>query len=344
MSETTRRCQRDADGYRLPEHQADCRDRFCPGCIECTHDEAGNPIRHCGVRWRCTSHLGPDEHACPRCLGMIRRNLSGILNALAAMPEEAAEGSDSALSYAGPSAHPDGYRVRMLYNDRHGLDTEDYDQLDPWAMLGVRERMIREDLGHDQRILTSPSLGETCAYLDWVLTDLARDEQQTIVVADLLAETSRLRSHLEAVLRDSRAPEKGAPCPECPPRHCERGCDDCPHPAPRLVKRWAHYCDREDCDREHDTTGARDTWQCPRVSEHWWSEADYRMRISDDYLANADALTAEQIEAQHGIKASTVRAWASKEKVRKRGKDQRGRMLYDVEDTRKLGSREQRCS
>lgn len=316
-------CQRDDEGYRLPEHQPDCRDRNCPGCIECTHDDAGNPVRHCGIRWRCTSHLADDEYACPRCLRMIRSNLTGILSALTAMPPEVEEAGlqSPALSYAGPSAHPDGFRVRMLHNDAHGLDTEDYDQLDPWAMLGVRERMIREDLGHDDRVLTSATLGETCAYLEWVLTDLARDEGQVLIVADLLSETSRLKSHLEAVLRDSKAPEKGAPCPRCE------------KPAPRLVKRWAHWCERENCEREHDTTGARDTWQCPRVDEHWWSEADYRMRVSDKYLANADRLTAEQIESQHGVKAGTVRQWAYREIVRKRGKDQRGRVLYDVSDT-----------
>lgn len=315
-------CQRDDQGYRLTEHQDDCRDRDCPGCVECTHDDHGNPVRHCPIRKRCTTHLSFDEYACPRCLNLIRRNLTGILDAVAAMPPEAEEsGIDSpALNHATPSAHPESYRARMRHNTTIGHDTEDYDQQDPWAMLGVRERMIRTDLGHD-RVLVSPTLAETCAYLGWVLTDLARDEQQTLIVADLLDETSRLRSHLEAVLHDSRAPERGAPCPRCT------------KPAPRLVKRWAHWCDREDCTREHDTSGARDTWQCPRDEDHWWSEADYRMRVSDQYLANARRLTAEQMETQHGVKAGSVRGWASKGLVAKRGKDQRGRTLYDVDDT-----------
>lgn len=328
-------CQRDDDGYRLREHQDDCRDRACPGCQPCTHDDAGNPVRHCNISWRCTTHLSDNEYACPRCLIMIRRNLTGILDALTAMPPEAEETGieGAALTYAGPSAHPDSYRARMLNNAATGGDTEDYDQLDPWAMLGVRERMIRVDLGHADRILTSPTLAQTCAYLDWVLTDLARDEQQTVIVSDLLSETGRLRSHLEAVLHDSRSPEKGAPCPRCPrPKPEDRDDPDAPR-APRLVKRWAHYCDREDCTREHDTTGARDTWQCPRDDDHWWSEADYRLRVSDDYLAHAQRLTAEQMETQHGVKAGTVRVWATRELVAKRGKDQRGRTLYDVADT-----------
>ena len=312
-------CSRTGDTYATRDHRRECVARDCPGCQPCTHDDRGTPVRHCEARWKCTTHLAPNLYACARCTDKVRANLTRIITALAAMPIEAEDAglAAEALIYAGPSAHPGAWRARMLHNAAHDRPTEDPDQNDPWHMLGVRERRIRLELGHD-RLLVSPSLTSTCGYLDWVLTDLARNPDHLGYVRDLLTETGRLADHLEAVLRDSKTPERGAPCPRCPT------------PAPRLLRRWAHWCDEPDCDREHDLTGARDTWQCPRTVEHWWSEADYRLWVSDDYLANASRLTADQIESQHGIKSGTLRKWVERGKVHRRGTDQFGRVLYDV--------------
>lgn len=273
----TCRYDRDAKAHLTREHLADCTSTTCAGCRPCTHDEHGNPARHCRVRTRCTSHLGWTEHACPVCLGKIRGNLNRIMVALAAMPAELevvgrTDRTAAARYVPGSTAHPGSWRARMRYNAKTGGFIEDHDETDPWQMLGLRERMIREDLGHDHR-LVSESLAGTSGYLAWVLTDLSRDAERVPVIADLMAETSRLADLLESVLRDSRKPEQGAPC-----RSCEK-------PAPKLILKPGHWCEREDCTREHHADDSGDRWVCPRNPEHWWTTADYRRWVYADARA-----------------------------------------------------------
>lgn len=267
----TCRWDRDAEKHLLREHRTDCTTNGCLGCLPCTHDHDGNPVRHCRTRRRCTSHLPWGQYACSGCLAKIRSNLTRITDALALMPAEAevAGINSEAASYAGPSAHPGSAYARRRHSALNGRPFEDPDQADPWQMLGERERMIREDLGHDWR-LVSPTLAETCDYLTSVLTDLARDEGQTLIVADLLSESRRLAEHLESVLRDSRRPERGAPCRSCAT------------PAPRLQLVRAHWCDDADCEREHDTTEDGDRWVCPADRSHWWRPSDYRRWVYAD--------------------------------------------------------------
>lgn len=268
------RYDREAKKHVTREHLSECVDVACLGCKPCTHDDQGNPVRHCRTRNRCTSHLGWTEQTCPVCVGKVRTNLTRILTAMSLMPAEVEQvgrtDRTAAAGYVpGASAHPGAWRARRLYNAKTGGYVEDYDEGDPWQMLGLRERMIREDLGHDHR-LVSNTLAETCGYIAWVLTDLARDEQQVVVIAELMSETARLADHLEAILRDSRKPERGAPCRSCPT------------PAPRLQLRPGHWCDDEGCTRTHYADDSGDRWVCPSDREHWWSAADYRRWVYAD--------------------------------------------------------------
>lgn len=313
-------CKWTERGHVLRTHRHDCRANDCPGCEPCTNDANGNPVRHCGIRRRCTEHLEPGEYACPKCLGLIRGNMREIVECMAAMPHEAVfAGIESeAANLAGPHADVIVASWRLVNLSRQGVDKiEELDELDPYTALSRRERMIREDYGHDSDILCSPTLSGAVKYIDLMLTRMARDEQQTLVVAELMDVTAKVRGHVEAVLHASRSPERGAPCTICAP------------PAPRLRKRFLHY----------DLTGASDVWECPAdPNGHWWYEAEYRLWVTDDYLANASRLTAEQMEKAHGIKPGSLTGWAAKVNddgrplVRKRGKDQRGRVLYDVAD------------
>lgn len=269
---TVCRWDRDAKAHLTRAHLPECATVDCPGCQPCLLDGDGNPVRHCRTRLRCTSHLDWHEHTCATCLGKIRTNMSRLLDALALMPNEAAEtGIDSqAATLAGPHADAETYRRRMIANAARGLHTEEPDQYDPWQMLGIRERMIREDLGHADVTLTSETLAGTCSYLDWVLTDLARDPDQVPVLAELIRETGRLADHAEAVLHDSRKPERGAPCRSCPT------------PAPRLRLQRSHYCTDPDCARIHVADDSADRWVCPADRDHAWSTADYRRWVYAD--------------------------------------------------------------
>lgn len=313
--------------YLLRTHRNDCANRGCEGCTPCEADEHGNPVRHCEARRRCTGHLAWGEHVCPDCIGRIRRDMRATLDEMALMPTEAEHaGIDSAAAtLAGPVANRVLASWRLINASRAGLDVEELDESDPYTALSLRERMIREDLGHDLDTLVSPTLAGVIDYLDRVLPVLARDSGQVLVVADLLATAARVRGRAESARHNDRKPEVGVECPACPSTEEK--------PAPRLRRQWAHWCADPYCEREHDTTGARDNWQCPADKTHWWSEADYRLWVSGDYLANADRLTATDMATAHGIPAGSVTAWASRGLVRKRGTDARGRMLYDVGDT-----------
>ena len=52
------------------------------------------------------------------------------------------------------------------------------DLLHPGTCLSYWERLLREDLEHDAVTLVSDTISESRRYLDWVLTDLARDEDR----------------------------------------------------------------------------------------------------------------------------------------------------------------------
>lgn len=332
-------------GYFLPSHLPTCVDNTCPGCEPCTHDNQGNPVRHCEARDSCTSHLQPEEtKTCARCVGRTRRDLQQIEELTAhAYLEAIAAGVDSeAAALTGPAVDqvqwdrrktkirlallrlpadklPDPALLERYRDDRHH----------PYAVLARWEHTYRHAYGQPTTLRST--LSSARKYLDGMLDTIAQDPNEDF--PQFASEIARCRAHLEATIADSRKPERGAPCPLCP----EDLTADPPIRKPRLIRRYGHWCAREDCRREHDATGASDHWICPNNDDHRWTEAEYRLRIGQDHLDHAPALTATQIEERYGIKAGTIRSWASETKrlVHKRGRDASGRQLYDVNDARR---------
>lgn len=306
--------------HLLRSHLRTCGTNTCEGCEPCRTDDDGNPVRHCGnCRGKHSEHLAWGEFVCPRCVGRIRADMREIEDRSTELLVEAIfSGVDSeAANLAGPV--PDAVRwVWRKINERRAgvaeILIEEADFTHPLTCLTNWERELREDLGHDDEVLCSATISEARKYLDLVLTMLARSEAHVLVLAEMARDMRRCRAHVETVLRDSREPEKGAPCPTC----SEAASED--ERAPRLVMHRA----------DHDVTGAADVWRCPDVEAHWWSEADYRMRVGATYLQHADRLTASQMETQYDIKPSTLRTWAERGQVAKRGKDNQGRQTYDV--------------
>lgn len=263
------RWDREAKAHLTREHLADCVDRLCKGCQPCTtHNDTGNPVRHCRTRRRCTSHLGWTEHTCPECLGKIRTNLTAILDYLALMPFEATEQgiNSEPANLAGPHADYVSFNGRMLNADRNGEPTEDLDMLDPYICLTFYERTIREDLGHDTETLVSPTIAASAGYLAWVLTDLARSEEGAITLGGLLGATAELRKHIETALRNGKTPERGAPCPGC----TEEGVA-----AERLNRVYGHWCTEVGCRKVHYLDEAGDVWRCPSNPAHEWTHDAY---------------------------------------------------------------------
>ena len=311
----------DGFGYYLPSHERDCDDHACDGCEPC-------PERHCTARKTCTGHL---DHAhpltCPRCVGRTRADLREIVRLSGLMLDEAIEaGVDSeAAMLAGPAADPEASMWRRLASVEHLADIADDDDRHPLTVLGTWDMMLRED--YEQPTGLRCTIGRAADYLDGQLQRLAQDDEQDFPL--FASEIRACRSHLEDVLTEGQRRETGAPCPAC-------------SIAPPLVKRYAHWCDREDCTREHDATGAKDAWRCPACRAQW-SEAEYRLWVADDYLDNAEELTAADIELVTGIKANRVRVWAIRGHVDKRGRNTHGITLYDVGQAKRRAEMEDAC-
>lgn len=329
----------EAQGYLLASHMPTCRDRDCAGCQPCETDEHGDRTRHCTARRTCSEHLD-DAHplTCPRCIGRTRADLWRIQNLAHRMQVEAIRGraagvNSEAANLAGPAADYGQVVARKIGIRRavwaDATDPErvaaaipDDDPHHPRAVLGRWDMMIRED-GYGQPTRERITTGRAAAYLRSHLDALAQDPHQDWPL--FASEIRTCRTHLEAVLHDSRTPERGAPCPTC--AELVRRDDN----APRLVKRWAHWCTEDDCKREHDTTGAHDRWVCPANDRHRWTEAEYRQRVGGEYLANAEALTAAEIRDAWGIRPATLRSWAERGHVAKRGRNGFGQQTYDVD-------------
>lgn len=347
-------CYRTDDGWALDSHIPACTDRGCTGCTPCTHDDNGNPVRHCQHRDYCTTHLRPGEHACPRCVGKVRGNLDYILTSTAVLAAEAiVAGVDSeALNLSGPYANVVLARWHRVNTARTGGVLEETDWTHAGVALGEWESIVRELLGHDASLLVSDTLSATVSYLSWVLTDLARSEEHQDTLSALATAISELRNHIDAVLHDSRAPEKGAPCFTCALKAPAAAADD-PVRVPRLFKQHSHWCTRDSCDKEHDTTGVRDRWVCEKDESHRFTEGEYRLQVERDRIRHSDHLSAADMLERTGVPAGTVRRWAAHTRrrvdgewveldplLRPVGKADNGRLLYRVADVEQLRDRD----
>lgn len=281
----------------------------------------------------CGRDTAPGELTCPTCISKTRRDLTQIVELAALMPREAeAKGVNSEAAYlAGPAADPTTWTARKVYTART-LDVplstlEDDDPWHPYSVLGRWQMMLEEDYG--LHALHKITIAGAAGFLDRMLYRVANDPEQDFAL--FAREVRECRAHLEGVVHDSRIPDLGAPCPECEA------------PAKRLRKEWAHWCADEDCRKPvHDPTGKEDRWVCQTDPEHWWSEADYRLRVADVYEENLDqalTLTATQMLDVHGVDPVLLRKWAERGQVVKRGRDEQGRQRYDVASTLRMRDR-----
>lgn len=138
---------------------------------------------------------------------------------------------------------------------------EDDDDRHPYSVLTRWQMMLSEDWGHD--LPEQMSIGGAAAYLERNLGRLANDPEQDWPL--FASEVRKVFSHMESVLHNDTRPDRGVPCPTC----AEDG-----HFA-RLARRWAHWCEDEDCARFHHADTTDDRWVCPRNREHWWTHASY---------------------------------------------------------------------
>lgn len=270
-------------------HREDCgAPELCAGCLPC-------PEEHCLVCRR--------EHAviaCPECLSRTRVALGRVGVLTGKLRVEATLGRGSlhpqagipggvALVLASPAATEHGYAAQLAHRVANQLDVshtnEEHadDPRPPLAVLTHWEDRTRALLGDPTK--AAPDVGESVAYLDRHLHELARDVS-FVAFSRTMDATVR---QLEDALLDGIRPERSrVPCLEC---------------GTRLVKVWTDKA-------------ATDHWTCPRCQEVY-DHGRYE-RAKHDQLASTGAeryVYLTDAASALGRHVETVRTWVRKGKV-----------------------------
>jgi hypothetical protein len=327
---------------------------------------------------RCSRHLRHEEPKyCGRCVGAVRDDLARIADLCLLAPAAVGEsGTSSPVAVlVGPVPEHSTYTARRAWAVGGGVcrckacpdlqplpdgpiceewadcthdvcrrhtgrtccpgiltwldDDTHSDKLHPRWILGSWDWLAGTAL--DQRRRNRVTVASAVSYLDANLTDLSRSAK--FAFDDFAREVAECCLHVEQVLLVARYVEKGAPCPEC-----DR--------AGRKPKPLECHFDPD------DSTGDHDLWICPTCNEVWTKD-QYDKYVEREFLTRAPRLTASQIHGQYGVPEGTLRRWANgwndsrtgerrEAIVRKRGKNQHGQQLYDVDDVKRArGSQRQ---
>lgn len=288
----------------LRTHLDDCTGR-CDGCEPC-------PERHCQVcgREHVTVEGKGSDQTCATCVGETRSGMAEVMRLTKRlMPEALHKGVDSeAANLAGPAINTldgiEAYNWRNYAALKAGKTVEADDDRHPLWVFGTWEMLVREHLGQpsEKRI----TIESARAYLAGHLTRLAHDLD--FAFEELARDIRTCVAHLERVLHEGEQEERGAPCVIC-----GKGA---------LLKDYGKTSEDEI------------RWKCTRTNcGQWYTDHDYRTKVEATYIQHADRLTASQMHKAHRVPEGSVRSWASKDKVRKLGKDSTGLTLYSVEDT-----------
>lgn len=254
------------------------------------------------LEWHCmTCGRNHARVTCTDCLEAARSDLKAIWDLCASLPLEAAEKgiqSQAAMLW-GPAADPEAWRNRATAAMVGRVDAsylEDCrDELHPVWILGTWEQIWRDHLDH----YTEERLTLEAAYRYLGLQIGYMSEQIDPAFDEFARELRQCRSHLEDVLRDGIREDRGAPCVQC---------------RTHMVRSDEH-------------------WEC-RPCHRRVTDAEYRFAVGVAYRAVAQRLNATDMAERLGLKASEIRVWGTRDKVRKHGKDHNGITLYDVEEVR----------
>lgn len=239
---------------------------------------------HCTARKTCANHLGWGELTCARCLGRTRMDLKAIVQRAPELISEALTAGvhSEAFMLAMPGANYEKFSARRLIDKQWLFDHVPDQKLEKALKVFLPD----DDERHPFNVLTRAAwlivrlydlaepdvwtITNAADVIDRELGRLAQDEAGNF--AGLSRELRKCRTHLENVLRDSQAPERGAPCPECA---TERQ-------VVRLVREYPHWCTDPECTQQfHFTTDDADVWVCPRNPDHWWTQQGYADYLRD---------------------------------------------------------------
>jgi hypothetical protein len=163
-----------------------------------------------------------------------------------------------------------------------------------------------EDKVRDERNQPTDLRATVRRSADYLLGQLDLRSTEYLGVEELATDLRNLRTRLESVLHDGIRLDRGVPCMNC---------------GTLLVKIWGQATD-----------GTDDRWHCS-TCETWSNVEQYKLAVKYAARAHAKGLTATDMEDEYRVPAGTIRVWAHRGLVKKRGRDASGRQLYDVADT-----------
>lgn len=212
---------------------------------------------------------------------------------------------------AGPAANLEAWEnqveaAEVAYfagGDIPWLDISDQDSDPPPALLVLAYWEDRIRAERNQPTDLTATVHRAADYLRGQLDYLV---DSFIAVDELTRDLRNLRTRLETVLKDGIRPDRGVPCMTC---------------GTLLVKTWGQATD-----------GSQDKWHCS-TCQTWSNHEQYKLAVKYAARAHAKGLTAPDMEDEYRVPAGTVRVWAHRGDVKKRGRDASGRQLYDVADT-----------
>ena len=220
-----------------------------------------------------------------------------------------------ALNMLGPAANLEAWQHRYETLEEAGFEAgQDYvfDQVDsdehPLLVLAGWEDVIRDARNQptDLRATVQRAADYIRSSMDWMLDTDQYGNIMFLGTDALLHDLHRVRSRMENLLHDGIRYDRGVPCMEC---------------GTLLVKIWGNNPD-----------GTDDKWHCSTCSE-WSNEEQYRLAVKYAARAHAKGLTASDMEDEYRVKPGTLRAWVSLGKVKRRGRDNSGRWMFDVSYT-----------
>lgn len=323
------------------EHAEDCTDtRECTGCVPC-------PKRHCLLCKR--EHLETELQTCPYCVGQMRGDLKEIEELTALLPDQAAEGvTEGKLIAAAPI--PGGEAMVMLAPGSLGTQADDHeheswaDPMPPLTLLESWENDWRHMRGQ-------PAAGKSTivgcrSYLE---RHLSWASQHHDAIEDFAREITSCRQRLAADLHASeKAAVKAVACLSCDtlldreyrdpkPCRCWRRAEAMAKHEPaqviyrRLILNFPEEhvdCDSGGLQDPHPLVG----WHCLRCRRDY-SPTEYQRALQQQNneieLRTGDYL-AEELQVQPAL----LRAWASRGKIRRYGRDAEGRVLYRADAVR----------
>lgn len=267
----------------------------------------------------------------PSGIARVAQNLTAILTMYADLEDQAINDATSrlmpggrAMVELGPVANLERWEHMQAASERLGRaytspEDEDDTALSAFQRIEFWSEAWRRIHGaeYDQKTTITSEANFVRFMLNWAWDN---EPGWDAMAADI----SGARFQLEDILAEGKRSERGVQCLSCnvdlirhtdDPRHPEPG-PDCIHP-------------HELC--PHDRGGLRDEWKCPGCSRTYDTD-DYYRAVHHSFVAHADYLALTDAVARTGVKASTIKVWATRGKVKRYKAPGAERMTYCVAD------------